>query len=100
MSAFTKKAERPCRPVRGYYQHQADHIALKNSTARRELVPAAAVEAEWSGVLTAKSRRSQFWIDSRTYFNEAKMISRRSARHYARGNPFSAMHFLNTKNAF
>ena len=32
-------------------REQADHIALKNATARHELVPAAAVEADWSGVL-------------------------------------------------
>jgi phage terminase Nu1 subunit (DNA packaging protein) len=32
-------------------REQADHIALKNAMARRELVPAAEVEAEWSGVL-------------------------------------------------
>jgi hypothetical protein len=32
-------------------REQADHIAIKNASARRELVPAARVEAEWSCVL-------------------------------------------------
>ena len=32
-------------------REQADHIALKNAVARRELVSAVEVEAEWSGVL-------------------------------------------------
>jgi phage terminase Nu1 subunit (DNA packaging protein) len=32
-------------------REQADHIALKNAMARRELVSAAEVEAAWGGVL-------------------------------------------------
>lgn len=32
-------------------KEQADHAALKNAALRRELVPAAEVEREWSGVL-------------------------------------------------
>ena len=32
-------------------REQADHVAIKNAVARREFVPAAEVEAEWSGIL-------------------------------------------------
>lgn len=32
-------------------REQADHAALKNAALRRELVPAAEVEREWSGIL-------------------------------------------------
>ena len=32
-------------------REQADHIALKNAVARRDLVSAVEVEAEWSGIL-------------------------------------------------
>jgi phage terminase Nu1 subunit (DNA packaging protein) len=45
-------------------REQADHIALKDAVARRELVPAAEVEAEWSAVLRTL-RASMLAVPSR-----------------------------------
>ena len=50
-------------------REQADHIAIKNAVARRELVAAADVETEWSGILRfvragmlAVPSRCQQWL--------------------------------------